>query len=46
MEHDIKIFETRDRMSALSYALANFNPIARANSTQNPPSYLLTKQLH
>ena len=46
MGHNIKIFESRDQMSALIYWAASFNPIQGANSSDRPPCYLQPKQLH
>ncbi|MEG4391089.1 hypothetical protein [Microcoleus sp. BROC3] len=46
MGDDIKIFESRDRMSALIYSAASFNPIQGRNSSVRPPCYLPPKQLH
>ncbi|MBD1830385.1 hypothetical protein NDI47_05450 [Microcoleus vaginatus GB1-A2] len=46
MGQNIKIFESRDRMSTLIYCAASFNPIEGANSSDRPPCYLQPKQLH
>ncbi|NQE38542.1 hypothetical protein [Microcoleus asticus] len=46
MGENIKIFESRDRMSALIYSVASFNPVHGVNSSDRPPCYLLPKQLH
>ncbi|MEG4486696.1 hypothetical protein [Microcoleus sp. D2_18a_B4] len=43
--HHIQIFESRDRMSALIYSIANFNPIQGANSSDRQPCYLPPQQL-
>ncbi|MEP6490830.1 hypothetical protein NDI51_26980 [Microcoleus vaginatus GB1-A3] len=46
MGHDIHIFESRARMSALIYSATSFKPIQGANSSVPAPCYLLRKQLH
>ncbi|MEG5046816.1 hypothetical protein [Microcoleus sp. B4-C1] len=43
--HDIQIFESRDRMSALIYSVTSFNPIQLANSSDRQPCYLPPQQL-
>ncbi|MEG4841000.1 hypothetical protein [Microcoleus sp. B9-D4] len=45
MGHNIKICESRDRMSALSYSAASFNPIQGENSSDRQPCYLPPQQL-
>ncbi|MBW3585385.1 MAG: hypothetical protein KY448_05915 [Cyanobacteria bacterium 0813] len=46
MGHNVKIFESRDRMSALIYWAASFHPIQGPNSSDRPACYLQPKQLH
>ncbi|MEG3926331.1 MULTISPECIES: hypothetical protein [unclassified Microcoleus] len=43
--HHIQIFESRDRMSALIYSAATFNPIQGENSSDRQPCYLPPQQL-
>ncbi|MEG3972876.1 hypothetical protein QUA00_35495 [Microcoleus sp. T2B6] len=45
MRDHIKIYESRDRMSALSYSAASFNPIQGENSSDRQPCYLPPQQL-
>ncbi|MEG5037236.1 hypothetical protein [Microcoleus sp. AT3-D2] len=42
---NIKIFESRDRMSALIYCATSFKPIQLANSSDRQPCYLPPQQL-
>ncbi|HSF75601.1 MAG TPA: hypothetical protein VLA84_17535 [Microcoleus sp.] len=42
---NIKICESRDRMSALIYSAASFNPIQGENSSDRQPCYLPPQQL-
>ncbi|MEG5137508.1 MULTISPECIES: hypothetical protein [unclassified Microcoleus] len=46
MGHDIQIFESRDRMSALIYSATSFKPIQDANRSVPAPCYLSPKQLY